>query len=107
MVTMETPALLPDYQPWETKDTVDYLTVNPLPPDFLWTDDTGAARPVYPSHKSVTGYGKWLKETPYFPGLFELIHKILVHAPDLGDGNWMAAELRRRRPPEQKNFPLI
>jgi hypothetical protein len=54
---------------------------------------------VRPRHTSVTSYGKWLEETPYFPGLFEEIHGILLHARELGDADWLAAELLRRRPP--------
>lgn len=99
-----TDALLPDFVPWTQADTRRYLDANPLPLDFLWPDDDGRTRPVRPSHQSITAYGKWLQETPYFPGLFELIHRILVHTPDLGDATWLAAELNRRRPPLQPSL---
>ena len=102
-----TPALLPDFEPWEHADTRAYLDANPLPVGFLWLDDTRTPRPVLPRHTNVTSYGKWLAETPYFPGLFELIHKILVNAPDLGDADWLAAELERRRPAQQPPLPLF
>lgn len=104
MVTMETDPLLPEFVPWEHGDTRQYLDANPLPVDFLWADQDGAERPVQPRHKSVTGYGKWLQETPYFPGLFELIHGVLVLCPDLGDAEWLADELNRRRPPKQEKL---
>ena len=94
-------SLLPDFTPWDKADTRAYLDANPLPPDFLWLDDEKKSRAVLPRHASVTGYGKWLAETPYFPGLFELIHRVLVNAPDLGDATWLAAELNRRRPAAQ------
>lgn len=105
--------LLPDFAVWlkhghpRGLDTRSYLDANPLPLDFLWPDDTGHARPVRPRHATVTSYGKWLEETPYFPGLFEEIHGILLHARDLGDATWLAAELLRRRPPLQSDLPLL
>lgn len=37
------------------------------------------AKPKYAIHD---GYGKWLHDTPYFPGLFELIHDLLFHSGD-------------------------
>ena len=101
---MDTPPLIPGFEPWEPQNTVEYLTQNPLPVSFFWKDNEGTPRAVYPKHKSVIAYGKWLKETPYFPGLFELIHKILVHARDLGDADWLAAELETRRPPKQPDL---
>jgi hypothetical protein len=89
---------------WSKDHTQDYLTANPLPPGFLWPhrdhrhEDNGGLRPVQPSHSQVTAYGKWLRETPYFPGLFERIHAILTAAPDLGDAEWLAASLLPLRP---------
>lgn len=106
MTMPETEPLLPEFQPWEHADTRRYLDANPLPPDFLWRGDDGVSRPVRPRHKSVTGYGKWLHETPYFPHLFEQIHAILVNATALGDAEWLAAELNLRRPPTQPEFSL-
>lgn len=92
-------------EPWTHAATLAYLDANPLPVTFLWRDEKGAARPVWPRHTSVTSYGKWLKETPYFPGLYELIHGILVladaHSGTVGDAAWLAAELDLRRPPIQ------
>jgi hypothetical protein len=88
---------------WSKDDTQAYLQANPLPAEFRWThrdhklDPDGGLRVVHPSHSSVENYGKWLRETPYFPGLFELIHGILAGAPDLGDAEWLAAELVARR----------
>jgi hypothetical protein len=102
----DTPPLLPDFVPWDHARTRGYLDANPLPVGFHWPDEDGVERPVRPRHTSVTGYGKWLQETPYFPGLFELIHGILVHAPMLGDADWLATEVARRRPPKQPEFSL-
>ena len=106
MTMAESDPLLPEYQPWEHADTRRYLDANPLPIDFLWPDQDGTSRPVRPRHKSVIGYGKWLHETPYFPHLFELIHTIIVHASELGDAAWLAAELDLRRPPSQPEVTL-
>lgn len=89
---------------WGKDLTQEYLTANPLPVGFKWPhrdykhEDDGGLREVKPSHKEVTAYGKWLRETPYFPGLFELIHEILSASEDLGDAEWLAAELLPRRP---------
>lgn len=95
----------PDTATAWTKDlTQDYLTHNPLPLGFKWPhrdykhEDDGGLRDVKPSHKEVTAYGKWLRETPYFPGLFELIHEILMQSEDLGDAEWLASELLKHRP---------
>lgn len=102
MVAMnDAPPLLPDFVPWDHAQTRAYLDANPLPVAFTWPDNDGHDRPVRPRHASVTGYGKWLQETPYFPGLFEIIHAVLVHSAYLGDAEWLAAELERRRPPKQ------
>jgi hypothetical protein len=38
----------------------------------------------------VEGYGKWLRETPYFPGLFELCHDLLDQESEIGDAGWLA-----------------
>lgn len=112
MNSPEPDALLPDFATWlkhghpSGLDTRTYLDANPLPINFDWPDDEGRPRPVRPRHTSVTSYGKWLEETPYFPGLFEEIHSILLHARELGDADWLAAELLRRRPPLQSDLGL-
>jgi hypothetical protein len=82
---------------WTRDDTMAYLKANPLPREFTWQHRDGGRRAVQPSHSSVENYGKWLRETPYFQGLFELCHDILAAAPDLGDADWLAAELAARR----------
>lgn len=105
-MVMETEPLLPNFVPWNQARTRAYLDANPLPVDFKWPDNDGTERPVRPRHTSVTGYGKWLQETPYFPGLFEIIHAFLVHTTELGDAEWLAAELGRRRPPKQGALPI-
>jgi hypothetical protein len=117
---MEKPAHMPDLQQnlgdalaasWSAEDTRDYLDTNPLPPGFTWRhkDGTGTTtspaglvltgqRPVQPSY-SVASYGKWLRETPNFQGLFEEIHRIILRAgATLPDIEAIAAELVRRHP---------
>lgn len=64
---------------WTHADTIGYLSANPLPVDFLWRYKDGENAPVRPSY-NVANYGKWLHDTPYFPGLFELIHDLLFSA---------------------------
>ena len=85
-----------------------YLNECPLPDAFKWPHRDGGEREVQPVHKAVIGYGKWLRETPYFPGLFELIHEILDRAPaDIGAGEWMADELKalRKKHPDVNERP--
>ena len=82
---------------WTRDATMRYLNDNPLPADFTWPHRDGGERPVRPSHTMVEGYGKWLRETPYFPGLFELVHDILDQAEALSDAGWLAAEIRGLR----------
>ena len=84
--------------PWSHADTRRYLDEFPLPVDFLWPHSGGGERPVMPTHRQVTGYGKWLQETPYFQGLFEIIHLILARADALGDSAWLAVEVDKFRP---------
>ena len=74
-----------------------YLNSVPLPPAFTWPHRDGGEHAVRPVHAVVIGYGKWLRETPYFPGLFELIHDLLVAAPQDLDVAWVPAELQRLR----------
>jgi hypothetical protein len=79
---------------WTQEHTQEYLKANPLPVDFEWQHRDGGEKPVVPSHSYLKGgYGKWLRETPYFPGLFELVHDVLVRAELLGDAEWLAGEL--------------
>lgn len=80
---------------WTQEHTQEYLAANPLPVDFLWPHRDGGDRPVVPAHANLKGgYGKWLRETPYFQGLFELIHDVLVRAEVLRGPEWLADELR-------------
>ena len=93
--------------PWTRDHTMQYLNCNPLPPTFKWTHRDGGERTVAPSHKSVTGYGKWLRETPYFQGLFELIHDILEPLDEVGDGEWMAEQIAlHQKRSEQEKLPF-
>lgn len=82
------PPATPQHLPpsWTKQDTIDYLAENPLPVDFEWfhRDKGPDGKPklavVMPKYSLHGGYGKWLHDTPYFPGLFELIHDLLFHA---------------------------
>lgn len=80
---------------WTHADTRAWLTRYPLPADFTWPDRDAVVRAVLPSNRLSGGYGKWLHETPYFPGLFELVHTILARAPDDQQlsPEWLAREL--------------
>jgi hypothetical protein len=93
--------------PWTEIHTEGWLTEYPLPNDFVWPDRYDKPRHCVPTYKIKGGYGKWLHETPYFPGLFEEIHRILALAPNdqLLSPEWLAAELDKRRPRgEQQAF---
>lgn len=76
---------------WTADHTEAWLKNNPLPADFLWPhrdknpDGTDRLAPVLPRYQLHKGYGFWLRTTPYFPGLFEEIHAILVRVPADGD----------------------
>ncbi len=86
--------------PWDAVNTEGWLTEFPLPPDFYWPDRYGKERSPMPSYRIKGGYGKWLAETPYFPGLFELIHRILARAPSDQPLTieWLIDELNKYRP---------
>lgn len=76
---------------WTPDHTEAWLTANPLPVDFLWRhrdpnpDGTDRLELVLPRYQLHKGYGFWLRTTPYFPGLFELIHEILWRMPSNGE----------------------
>jgi hypothetical protein len=83
---------------WTGDATMRYLNAFPLPRTFTWPHrDDGKDRSVAPAHGTVTAYGKWLRETPYFPGLFELAHDILASAPEEFDAEWLPLELLNAR----------
>lgn len=91
---------------WTADDTEGFLTRQALPADFLWPhrdknpDGSDLLAPVMPSYRLHKGYGFWLRTTPYFPGLFEEVHAVLVHWPDdlpLPDAQQMAETLTVRR----------
>lgn len=103
---------------WTDDDVMRWLDDFPLPADFTWTrtdrvKDTGEKiltpnTPVRPSHHGVA-YGKWLRETPYFPGLFERIRDIIQAIPTADAGGVLPtpeqlAEMLRtdRRPGQQQ-----
>jgi hypothetical protein len=76
---------------WTDEDVMRWLDDFPLPADFTWTrvDRTKDTKekietpntPVRPAHHGVA-YGKWLRETPYFPGLFERARDIIRAIPE-------------------------
>lgn len=94
---------------WTRDVTMRYLNEYPLPETFTWHHrddaDPKKERPVQPVHRAVTAYGKWLRETPYFQGLFELIHDLLSTLPDseeLGGSDWLAEQIKKRLAREQQ-----
>lgn len=100
MSTRDTEPLVPfTVPPWSVLQTESWLTEYPLPADFTWLDRYGKERAVLPTYK-VRGYGKWLKDTPYFPGLFEEAHDILARASadTVLSPEWLAEQLNARRP---------
>lgn len=86
-------------EPWSQADTRAFLTKFPLPSEFTWPNRDGIEKPVLPSYRITGGYGKWLHETPNFPGLFELVHGIIARAPFgfVITPTWLAAELQKFR----------
>jgi hypothetical protein len=105
---------------WTRENSEAWLKDNPLPTDFLWDRVDKRAdgmkvvtsafypAPVIPDYRITKGYGFWLRTTPYFPGLFEEIHEILVMAPnDLPlTPEWLAEQLlvRKKARGEQTSF---
>ncbi len=83
-LTPAPPAPLPPS--WTHADTMAYLDDNALPVDFQWfhknksPDGKPLLAVVLPKYRISGGFGKWLHDTPYFPGLFELIHDLLFHS---------------------------
>lgn len=95
---------------WSPDDTEAWLTVYPLPADFKWPTNQGGPdgkkieRAVVNSNRLHKGYGFWLRTTPYFPGLFEEIHRIIALTPSefVMTPEWLAEELNKRRPAGQQ-----
>jgi hypothetical protein len=92
---------------WTKADTMEYLSTNPLPQDFAWRHKNGQLTAVQPSY-AVSDYGKWLHDTPYFQGLFELIHDLILAAgstlPDIGAIVAQLNQIRREREGQGKLF---
>lgn len=92
---------------WTPNDTSEYLRLNPLPADFVWLNNKHQPATVKPTY-NVADYGKWLRETPYFPGLFELIHDILFskgnHLPDIGALATELVRIHKERTGQMKLF---
>lgn len=89
---------------WTPDDTERWLSANPLPQDFTWphreTLEDGAPnlQPVLPTYRLHKGYGFWLRTTPYFPGLFEEVHRVLLGiGEELPTSDQMAELLKARR----------
>lgn len=103
---------------WSHDDTEAFLTRFALPTDFRWerTEKRDGQKfiepdqPVLPNYTISKGYGFWLRTTPYFPGLFEEIHDVLLRAPDDQEltAEWVAEQLleRRRARGEQQGLSL-
>lgn len=86
---------------------MDYLSSNPLPKDFAWRHKNGQLVPVHPSY-AVEAYGKWLHDTPYFQGLFELVHDLILAAgsalPDIATIAGQLTRIRKERESQGKLF---
>ncbi len=96
------PFLLGDVRAWSKGDSVEWINVHatPLFADHLrWPDRDKKTRRVEPAHGHLKGgYGKWLAETPHFPGLFELIHGLVLNwqgGAKVPTGAEVLAELER------------
>lgn len=63
---------------WSKDDTEAFLSDWPLPATFAWPGKDGKPLAVCPKYQIHGGYGKWLRETPYYPGLFDAVHNALV-----------------------------
>lgn len=100
---------------WTHDDTEAWLTENPLPVHFRWPhrdalangeENLMAPLPKY----NLENYGKWLHETPYFPGLFEEIHAVLLQMgaelPDSAEDLARRLDERRRARGRQDKFSL-
>lgn len=89
-----TPA--PGEKTWTVEATVAWLDKHQLPDTFHWVI-AGRQQPVRPAHPIASGYGFWLRETPYFPGLFEACHAVLAacHGRGIDGGVGLAARLRK------------
>lgn len=99
--------LPPQISAWTKADTIEYLATNPLPIGFRWRHRDGQLAEVRPKY-SVESYGKWLHDTPYFQGLFELVHELIVAAgaklPDIDTIAQQLEQIRREREGQQKLF---
>jgi hypothetical protein len=89
---------------WTLDSTMEYLNEYPLPADFKWPHRDGGLRVAWPVHRVFTGYGKWLRETPYYQGLFERCHRICEKAEQIGDGVWLAGEIAKTLEQEKKDL---
>jgi hypothetical protein len=91
---------------WTLDNTEQFLTRQALPSSFVWphrdplADGSDNLQPVLPSYRLHKGYGFWLRTTPYFPGLFEEVHAVLLRWPDddaMPDADALANILNQRR----------
>lgn len=104
MPTTQQPHLIEVPKGWTPDRTERYLNAFPLPEGFTWLDRNGHWKPVRPAHAErilevQRTYGKWLAETPYFPGLFELIHRLMVLHP--GETVPTSREMAEKLEPER------
>ena len=112
-MSLETqPTLFNVPAPWSADDTEELLNVEPLPVGFKWRLTKTSARAlrgdlvdVVPAHRDLA-YGKWLRETPYFQGLFELVHQVVIEAGDkLPTPDEIAERLTRLRLERERTHP--
>lgn len=62
---------------WSKNSTIKYLNEEGLPPGLVWENWEGVKEEVKPWFDAKQ-IGRWLSETPRFPGLFESIHQHLA-----------------------------
>lgn len=92
---------------WTPDDTLEYLSANPLPKNFVWKHKHAGLVPVQPTY-AVADYGKWLRETPNFQGLFELIHaQIMSAGAKLPDIQTITAQLDEIRSARERQAKLL
>jgi hypothetical protein len=96
--------LIPGIRVWAKGDTINWLNeqaVPLFPNELLWRDAYGKIRHVVPVHgRLIGGYGYWLATGPQFPGLFELIHRLVLNwsgGAKVPTGPEILAELNRIR----------
>ncbi len=82
-------------KPWASTETEAWLSKHPLPDSFRWPVN-GQLVTVRPVHSLRGSFGRWVRETPYFPGLFDACHTVLAagRGQEIREGADLAARLQ-------------